>query len=297
MSEQKPSSEDRVQPGALSAAVDRAVAGALASGAMQPIATEREEIRQAGIRFQVRVLGELHRKETARRQQRAEPGANPFASPDPDLVVSGLTGTHVCLLNKFNVVDRHLLIVTRRFVDQDELLDESDFEALALCMKEIDGLAFYNGGVVAGASQKHKHLQLVPPLGPDALRAPIEAAISEGSLADENGPVPMFGFVHALAQLRIDPADAPSIIAGRMLATYRALLGAIGCDRTPPRPYNVLATRSWMLAVPRSREHFDTMSVNALGFAGSLLVRDRTQLAEVQKRTPLAVLEHVGVPR
>lgn len=297
VSERTPSSEARLAPGQLRETADRAIERALSTGAMQPIATELHEVAQEGIRFQVRVLGELHRKEAARRQQAAQPASNPFASPEPDLVVCGLTDTHVCLLNKFNVVDRHLLIVTRRFVDQDDLLDEADFEALALCMREIDGLAFYNGGVVAGASQQHKHLQLVPALGPGSLRAPIEAAMSAESLADEHGPLPVFGFVHALAHLRLAPEHPPARLAGRLLATYRVLLNAIGCDRPPARPYNILATRSWMLAVPRSREHFDTMSVNALGFAGSLLVRNRAQLDEVRRRGPLAVLAHVGIPR
>ena len=44
--------------------------------------------------------------------------------------------------------------------------DGADFDALARGLAAIDGLAFYNGGTVAGASQPHKHLQLVPvPLG------------------------------------------------------------------------------------------------------------------------------------
>ena len=45
-------------------------------------------------------------------------------------------------------------------------------------MAGLDGLAFYNSGEVAGASQRHKHLQLIQPLGPDGLRAPMEALLS-----------------------------------------------------------------------------------------------------------------------
>jgi ATP adenylyltransferase len=44
------------------------------------------------------------------------------------------------------VVDHHILIVTRAFEDQDTWLTLADFEALAICMAEIDGLAFFNGG-------------------------------------------------------------------------------------------------------------------------------------------------------
>ena len=62
------------------------------------------------------------------------------------------------------------------------------------------------------------------------------------------------------------------------------------------QPYNLLVTRDWMLLVPRSKEHFDTISVNALGFAGSLLVRNETELETVRERGPFEVLRHVSFP-
>ncbi len=64
-----------------------------------------------------------------------------------------------------------------------------------------------------------------------------------------------------------------------------------------PGPYNLLVTRDWMLLVPRSAEAYESISVNALGFAGSLLVRDERELELVCERGPMAVLREVGVPR
>ena len=49
-------------------------------------------------------------------------------------------------------------------------------------------------------------------------------------------------------------------------------------------PYNLLATRRWMLLVPRSRDCFDSVPVNALGFAGSLFVRDEAQMQAAKAR-------------
>ncbi len=46
--------------------------------------------------------------------------------------------------------------------------------------------------------------------------------------------------------------------------------------------------------MPRAREHFDSISVNALGFAGSLFVRDEAQLAAVKRAGPMAVLRAVA---
>lgn len=60
-------------------------------------------------------------------------------------------------------------------------------------------------------------------------------------------------------------------------------------------PYNLLATREWMLLVPRSTECFHGISVNALGFAGALLVRDAEQLALLERHGPMTALRAVAV--
>ncbi|MGZ3458727.1 MAG: ATP adenylyltransferase family protein, partial [Archangium sp.] len=85
---------------------------ALATGALQPIATECRTVEERGVLFQVRVLGRAHLKdERAKREKPRAAPFNPFANPDPELTVGDLSPTHVCLLNKFNVVEHHLLIV------------------------------------------------------------------------------------------------------------------------------------------------------------------------------------------
>jgi ATP adenylyltransferase len=61
-------------------------------------------------------------------------------------------------------------------------------------------------------------------------------------------------------------------------------------------PYNLLFSKQWMWLVPRSREHYQDISVNALGFAGSLFVRDSKQLDLVRNVGPMAMLSAVGVP-
>ena len=61
----------------------------------------------------------LTRKEQTRHEREVKAGefsaVNPFLPYDPDLVVADISDTHVALLNKFNVIDHHLLIVTRCF--------------------------------------------------------------------------------------------------------------------------------------------------------------------------------------
>jgi ATP adenylyltransferase len=266
----------RLEPGTLWKAVVERTAAALRCGALQPIATRCEAVDADGAAFVVRVLAHLDRKHDALAAQRRE-GRNPFLPYDRDLFVADVSDTHVCLLNKFNVIDHHLLLVTRAFEDQESSLTRADFEALEACMAEIDAVAFYNAGRVAGASQPHKHLQLVPvPIGLGPERTPIDRWLE--------APSSKLGFRYAFARLD-GGAD--------LYAHYRELGGAVDLDRSP-RPYNLLVTRDWMLVVPRSRASFEGVFVNALGFAGGLLVGSREQLERVRELGPLTILEGVA---
>ncbi len=263
---------------------------ALELGAQIPIATRREAVSDAGVTFVVHVLEGLEHKEKVSGEQRAA-GEDPFARPDPSLLVADLSPTHRVLLNKFNVLAVHLLLVTRAFEDQDELLTPADLEALALCLDEIDGLGFYNAGRVAGASQAHKHLQLVPlPLGPGPLGTPMDVLLHHAPRGAP-GRLGELPFPHAALRIpegRVTASDAPFL-----LSAYRELLAWCGIAG-PGRPYNLLVTRRWMLLVPRSRERFEDFSVNSLGFAGSLLVRDPDQLERVREVGPMRVLTAVA---
>ncbi|MBD0268303.1 MAG: phosphorylase, partial [Cyanobacteria bacterium Co-bin8] len=277
---------------------------ALACSALQPIETEFDFLHQGNLRFLVRKLANLARKEQAKAAQETKSQAkgkeiNPFLPYDSELFVSNLTSTHLCLLNKYNVVDNHILIVTRAFDEQDSWLTAPDFEALQACMAEIDGLAFYNGGSLAGASQRHKHLQLVPlPMTPDGSALPLDALMQAVDLENTVEALSDLPFVHAAMRLSVDWLAAPT--AGKYLLTcYRQLMAAIGLDLEAPlpdRPYNLLITRFWMLAVPRCQESYQSIPVNSLGFAGSLLVKNEEQMALLREIGPLTLLTNVACP-
>lgn len=312
-----PNERSLLKPGQLWGRIQEQTAHALECGSLQSIPTHYEFIEHHGIRFLVRVLANLVRKDRAKQKQDKAAKTtgqvfNPFLPYEEDLYVGDLSDTHLCLLNKYNVVDHHLLIVTRAFEHQDNWLNIQDFGALWTCMAEIDGLAFYNGGKIAGASQRHKHLQLVPvPLSPDGSGIPIETAIRETILAEPptDSPtgtiktIPNFSFVHAVTPLDPDWSHASSLddVASRLFMCYRNLLDAIGLkvDETNPHQqsgaYNLLATRDWMLIVPRSQESFESISVNSLGFAGSLFVRDDAQKERLKAYGPMTVLHEVGI--
>lgn len=253
----------------------------------------------------VRIVKNLARKEKATAQQRqaASQGkpTNPFLPYEEALFVGHLSPTHLCLLNKFNVVDHHLLVVTRAYESQDDWLTQADFTALASTLKEIDGLGFYNGGRIAGASQHHKHLQVVPfPFYGNEATVPIAVLIPASGSTNAQGverlPLP---FHHGIVDLDLDWDQTATAIAPILWAHYQRLAAHIGIDlkaNQPDRPYNLLVTRQWMLAVPRSREDYQGIPVNALGYAGSLLVKTAAGLEHLQKIGPLNLLAAVGYP-
>ncbi|ASC70241.1 hypothetical protein XM38_011770 [Halomicronema hongdechloris C2206] len=292
LSSPPPRASDRLWP-----RVQTQTQHALACGALQPIDTRYQFLEQAGMWFLVRILANLVRKERAKRQQPRD--FNPFLPYEEDLFVANLSETHVCLLNKFNVVAHHILIITRAFEEQDSWLTLADFQALAVAMAEIDGLGFYNSGTRAGASQRHKHLQLVPlPLAPEAPAVPLNALIAEAMPAAVPDTVPSLPFQHRIVSLSLDWSQ-PMQAAARLLATYGALLTALGVSLQTPQPsapYNLLLTHQWMMVVVRSQESYRSIPVNSLGFAGSLLVKNPDQLALLKAVGPMTLLRQVAYP-
>lgn len=76
---------------------------------------------------------------------RKEGGANrvnPFLPYDEDLWVSHLSRTHTLLLNKFNLTDHHLLVVTREFEEQEVPLTVEDIGATMQVMQVHEALHF-----------------------------------------------------------------------------------------------------------------------------------------------------------
>jgi sulfate adenylyltransferase (ADP) / ATP adenylyltransferase len=274
--------------------------------ALKPIDTRGEWIRDGVVNFLVRVASSEAQKAFERARQRAQANlaaaqVNPFLPYDPRLFVSDISDTHLCLLNKYQVMDNHVLLVTRAFESQETLLALEDFEALWRCLAEKEALAFYNGGKLAGASQPHKHLQLIAlPLTEPGPAIPIAPLLDQLPADGSINQLPVLPFTHrALRQPYLAGSD-PRAMATDALRHYRALLQAVGLNRIhePPGspqagPYNLLATREWMMVIPRSAEFYQSISINALGFAGTIFVRDEEQMALIKKDGPLTALRVV----
>lgn len=291
------------QGSALLRLVDECSANALSSGALKAIRTEHIMVHDAGIPFIVRWVSSLADKEAilatprpAHVSNTKQSGkvSNPFLPPEPALTLARIGPQHLCLLNKFPVIARHLLIVTRDFAEQSAPLDTADHAALGCVLDTVGGLGFYNGGTQAGASQRHKHLQWIPD-------SPLGARL-EGLLAGLRGhhhpagqacfhPGLHFRHVFIRQQAALPPAER---LRHAMQQACQAL--QLDAAASPMPAYNLLANREWLLLVPRSREDFEGISVNALGFATSLFVRHPGELSRIREIGPLAVLRAVAQP-
>jgi sulfate adenylyltransferase (ADP) / ATP adenylyltransferase len=224
---------------------------------------------------------------------RAEgPKPNPFLPWDPALEVSRLGDSHVVLLNKYPVQRGHLLVIPTSWKPQSGWLEPADWQALVAVHADTQGLWFFNSCAAAGASQPHRHLQLLP-RPRQASTCPLEdyyTGLMQRSDALQAAPW----------RCAISPCPAPLSAEG-LAALYlehcsQLELGHPAHQNAPGHPYNLLLTDRWLVTVRRTQEHCRGFSINALGFAGYLLATSSSDLVWLKAEGPWALLRQVAAP-
>lgn len=279
--------------------VETRTRSALASGDLQPIESEECVIEDQGLSFTVRWVAALARKDaTTLPGGPRDPDFNPFLSPDPELLVGPAGEHHVAVLNKFPVCLHHLVLARREFAEQATPLELPDFQVLAAIMSHAGGLGFYNGGAAAGASQRHKHVQWLPDAPGNASLRGLAAGLPGGLSGEATATHPAFAFRHCFVPVMAGKGTDPDAGAQAMLTAFdlaRDLLGLQpGADGLLPA-CNMLVSDGWMLVLPRSREHFNGISFNALSFGGTIYVRDPQQMESIRAAGPLQALTSVAM--
>jgi ATP adenylyltransferase len=277
---------------------------ALEKKVLHPIPTQYQILEEKGIKFIVRILENLNKKDKAKKKQKEKQKKsnstfNPFLPYEKDLFIADIKKNHVLILNKFNVVNHHLLIITRQFESQDSILTLEDFSALWTVLKEINGLGFYNSGLLSGASQPHKHLQVVPyPLVPEIDDIPLNHLILSNKNQEKITTLKALPYLQGIAFFE-GISEKSVEEAGKITSEYyNQLLDKLNIkieENKPSQDYNLLITKDWMMIIPRSQEKFDSISINSLGFAGALLVKNDAELQLLLKYKPLEFLTKVGV--
>ncbi|MEI6359500.1 MAG: ATP adenylyltransferase, partial [Synechococcus sp. ELA619] len=99
---------------------------------------------------------------TPKHLTREGPRPNPFLPWDRELAVAPLGASHLLLLNKYPVQAGHVLVIPQQWQPQHGWLGPADWGAVAEVDGDTGGLWFFNSSPAAGASQPHRHLQLLP---------------------------------------------------------------------------------------------------------------------------------------
>ena len=263
-------------------------AEAKVSGALVPLKTSLTHLMgEGGTSFELRHLLSA----TPKHLRAAGPKPNPFLPWDQRLEVERIGDSHVVILNKYPVQSAHMLLITQTWQPQTGWLSLDDWLALALVDTTTTGLWFFNSGPNAGASQPHRHLQLLPRAAGEPICARQDwfrgCAADPTVLADD----PLF------RSSRVAALTSP--LTGETLhRIYLSLAGELGLgspsnDSCPRGAYNVLLSRQWMAIVRRQTEGIRGFSVNALGFAGSLLSTAESDREWIQRSGPEALLRAV----
>ncbi|GAA5921871.1 hypothetical protein JCM1841_000953 [Sporobolomyces salmonicolor] len=286
---------------------------------------------KTGIPFEVRFVPALAKKPTrsdAEAKKESKP-IDPFEPPyQQDLFVAEDTvkedgdehgESFVVLLNKFCVTPRHFLLVTKDFVKQTTPLSPLEIFASYSILKQLGlrekHLAFFNCGVESGASQPHKHLQFLPlPNGVAPFDSFIDSHKPQDTKSPFQLPLPYANFT-ALLELPSNAVDVPGYLGNRFLQLLDLMIDHLrrlaesdseqdasfspGPIRLSNLSYNVILTTSYLHLVPRLCEKFTTasnrgVSINSLGFAGMVLVKEQEALDEIKEIGVLEVLKGVG---
>lgn len=272
----------------------------------------------------------------------ARPPYDPFESPSPGLLVLSLVGSaHRLVLNKFAICRDHAILTTAAFRPQNHLLAADDLAAAYACVESYHAAAagsaeseeelfvFYNSGVHSGASQPHRHLQMLPVA---RMREDVDVDVDGGCddtwgvLADRlvgaaaAAEVPFY-----VAAAPVRPGGSPETVPSAealhalYLRLYRQACVAAGLPApdglveeqglVPARlSYNLALTRTTMALCPRRAEggvvvaldgtHAGTLSLNGTVLAGTALVKNEAEWTALrQDPSQLArILCQIGLP-
>ncbi|KYR02176.1 hypothetical protein DLAC_00990 [Tieghemostelium lacteum] len=254
---------------------------------------------------------------------------DPFLPCDKDLFVCQLSkGTHNLVLNKFNVSNYHSIIATSDFQHQTDNLNTLDFKAIWECIGSGNMLSFFNCGPNSGASQPHKHIQLlVIPFHNDCspYNIPMESLLVKYKYQPnqlhevdkvfqiEELPFRNAALYYNLDHLKSMNNDSESI-SKYLELKYLSLMNNLDLNNSNSndsqqqlknssnnisnfKSYNFIMTSEWMFLVPRSVYQSRGISINSVGFTGAILVRKEEDLDTIQKHGIMNILTEVSIPK
>lgn len=283
---------------------------------------------RSGIAFQLRFSPALASKP---KPKLPPPGAekkkpfNPFENPLPSMTVAQLPPNHVLVLNKFAIVPEHFILATRTVKPQTHVLEVDDIAAAYACIQayhedEDDAgqelFAFFNSGPHSGASQPHRHIQLLP------------VAQMRAGLQDADGGSDWSVMADALSSSRSDAEVPFAVLTDRIVSgataeqlhaayvrLYKDAVRLLHSDENESVAgegearisYNLAMTRTTLALCPRvaegatiqskSGEEVGPVALNGTVLGGTALVKNEAEWDALREDPEklLGVLSKIGV--
>tara|TARA_Y100000589_G_scaffold125272_1_gene119445 strand:+ start:6688 stop:7518 length:831 start_codon:yes stop_codon:yes gene_type:complete len=216
------------------------------------------------------------------------PKVNPFNPWEKDLEIEKIGNNHQLILNKYPVQLGHILLITNDWKPQIGWLDIDDWLALKTVNNDTSGLWFFNSGPLSGASQPHRHLQLLRRSSQEII-CPREKWI----LGIIEKPLKNKVYEKKIKVKKFNLSNN----AESLYKTYLEIANHIGLgdpinNELPLFPYNLLITNNWIAIIRRSKDYKLGFNINALGFAGYILITDNSNLLYLEKNGAEKLLEN-----
>ncbi|KAF1948329.1 Ap4A phosphorylase-like protein II [Byssothecium circinans] len=289
------------------------------------------------IPFQLRYCPSLARKPQPPKNTTPAPKVDVFATPEPDLFIADVPDvnpSHCLLLNKFPIIPNHFIIATKENKPQTNLLEEADLAATYACLNAWEAsrqkrlFAFFNSGPYSGASQPHRHLQLMPV---DDMHGTGESAgwdllldlILSGEQIENNilqhPGLPFFHFAH---KFNSEPSDSQLLqiyvrlyqlakkAADDYITSHPGQLALHSTtDGNLPISYNLAMTTAGMAIFPRRSEghmlrgedgtDIGYVQLNGTSLGGSLMVKYEEEWNTLRREAHKLdlILEAIGIPK
>ena len=217
------------------------------------------------------------------------PKINPFRPWDNILEIDSIGKDHQLILNKYPVQLGHILLITKEWKEQNGWIDIKDWEAINEVNKDTTGLWFFNSGPLAGASQPHRHIQLLR-RDPSELTCPRENWILNFNNVNYKNQRLYKNIIIKKFSKSLNDENIYEIYKD---LSYKLGLGDPITDKKPRHPYNLIFTNSWMVLIKRKRDNLHGISINALGYAGYILVTQKSNIDYLKKIGPEKFLENL----
>ncbi len=255
---------------------------------------------------------------------------DPFAytAPPARLYVADVGAAHFLVLNKFAIVPGHFILATRAWKAQTHVLEADDLDATLACIRAYEEaeasssgaggalFAFFNCGEHSGASQPHRHIQLLPVAAMREGLAPDSAwRVLASRLGDDGAAVAPFRTFSEEIRLDTSREDLYAAYWRLYEQAVRATKGgdestAVATEGEAAISYNMAMTRDRLVLCPRLAEGGsikdpDTgdvvgqVSLNGTMLAGTALVKTEAEWDALRKNPQAltTVLQRVGIPQ